>query len=76
MSRVSIYRLGGGDVCLLSEYESKVVCPHCTKPMPEDEFIENMDKADYPYIRKKCKGCKRFIGVTLTWNGEFVGCEL
>jgi hypothetical protein len=56
--------------------ESKVECPHCTRPMPIDEFEDAMWKSKQPYIRKKCVGCKRFFGIAQKMNGDFIGFEL
>lgn len=55
--------------------ESKAVCPHCGRHIPFDEIESKYMKADKDPIRIKCK-CKRFIGVTMTWIGDFVAFEL
>jgi len=55
--------------------ESKAVCPHCERHIPFDEIENKYMKADKDPIRIKCK-CKRFIGVAMTWIGDFVAFEL
>ena len=55
--------------------ESKAVCPHCERHIQFEEIESKYMKADKDPIRIKCK-CKRFIGVTMTWIGDFVAFEL
>ena len=56
--------------------ESKAICPHCTKGFKVEEFEDAWYKSKSPIIRKKCKGCKRFVGITTDMKGDFIAFEL
>jgi hypothetical protein len=56
--------------------ESVANCPHCTRHVCIDEVDEKLYKSKNGYIRHKCKGCKRFIGITSNYMGDIVGYEL
>ena len=63
------------DTGIITLSESKAVCPHCERKIPFEEIEEKWMKQDKDPIRMKCK-CNRFIGVTMTWIGDFVAFEL
>ena len=56
--------------------ESKADCPYCTRHIEFEEVEIQMNKSKDGYIRKKCKGCKRFIGITSDIRGDIVAFEL
>jgi len=61
-----------GILCLS---ENKAVCPYCEQKVPDewmDDFYEHKDFV----IRKKCKFCKRFIGITSDITGDLVAFDL
>lgn len=55
--------------------ENKAICPHCTKHAP-DELMDKLHDSDRMIIRHKCKGCKRFIGITADLPGDLIAYEL
>jgi len=56
--------------------ESLVGCPQCTRHIGIDEVDEKLERSKKGYIRHKCKGCKRFIGITSDIKGDIVTYEL
>ena len=68
------FLLGHGFLISLSK--SKVVCYHCTRPMMFEEFENQWGKDHNGFIRKKCPGCKRFIGITQSLPGDFISYHL
>ena len=54
---------------------SKAVCPHCERTIPYEEIEPKWMKTKQDVIRMKCK-CKRFIGITTDFRGDFVAYEL
>ena len=56
--------------------ESKAYCPHCTRLAEIDELEEKYYKSNKGHIKHKCKGCKRFIGITVDIKGDFRSYEL
>lgn len=66
---------GNGFAGIMHEAESAVVCHFCERPMPIEDFSESWDKGN-GFIRKKCKGCKRYIGITTDAHGDFIFYQL
>lgn len=60
---------------ILTMSESKAVCPHCERQIPFDEIEDKFQKQTKHFMRMKCK-CKRFIGITSNYMGDFVAYEL
>ena len=64
---------------LISISNSDAQCPHCQKSISvgdvEDKLIKSENK-NKGYIRFKCKGCTRYIGVAMAYNGEVQSFEL
>lgn len=60
---------------ILTMSESKAKCPHCERVIPIDEIEDKFQKQEKHFIRMKCK-CKRFIGITSNYMGNFVAYEL
>lgn len=61
-----------GVICMS---ENKARCPHCDQQVPEqwmDLLAEHSDMT----MRKKCKYCKRFIGITSNFMGDLVAYDL
>lgn len=56
--------------------ECLVECPHCMKHVPCDGFLDAWYKSKELSVRKKCKGCKRFFGITSKINGDFIAYAL
>lgn len=56
--------------------ESKANCPHCNRHIDVDECNERIQKSKNGFTRLKCKGCKRFMGLTCNIMGDFVSYEL
>lgn len=56
--------------------ECKAQCPHCTRPIEFEEAEKKLMKSRNGYARHKCKGCKRFIGLTSDIRGDIVAFEL
>jgi hypothetical protein len=67
---------------LISVANSSAKCPKCEKPILLSDVDEkivaeaNKGKKSKGYIRHKCQGCKRFIGVAMAYNGEVCSFEL
>ena len=61
---------------IIHEIESKAKCPHCTRLIEMHEAWDKYTKSNNPTIRHKCKGCKRFIGITQGINGDMIAFEL
>ena len=55
--------------------ESKANCPFCKRHIPIEEIEEKWEKQDKTYIKMKCK-CKRFIGITQNFKGDFIAYKL
>lgn len=55
--------------------ESKADCPHCSRHFEFKEFEDSWNKSD-GFIKKKCIGCKRFVGITMDIKGNFIAYEL
>ena len=55
--------------------ESKAKCPHCERLVPIEEIEPKWLKQEKHFMRMKCK-CKRFIGITSNFMGDFVAYEL
>lgn len=67
---------------LLSIANSNAKCPKCEKHILLSDVDEKIvkegmkGKKSKGYIRHKCKGCQRFIGVAMAYNGEICSFEL
>lgn len=57
----------------ISISHSNARCPHCQRLISVDEVDDKLVKADNNnkgFIRYKCQGCARFMGVAMSYNGE------
>jgi len=63
------------DGAIVTLAESKANCPHCERHIPFDEMEVKFDKQEKNTIRMLCK-CRRFIGVTTDYRGDFVAFNL
>lgn len=55
---------------------SKANCPHCQKHIPFEDIEDKYMKQDKTYIRMKCNGCKRFIGISTDMMGDYLAFDL
>ena len=60
---------------ILTISESKAKCPHCERVIPIEEIEDKWLKQKKHFMRMKCK-CKRFVGITANFMGDFVAYEL
>jgi len=60
---------------ILTLAESKAICPYCKHSIPFTEIEAKHRETDNGYMRFKCK-CKRFIGISTNFQGDFVAFEL
>jgi RNA polymerase subunit RPABC4/transcription elongation factor Spt4 len=55
--------------------ENKAKCPYCEQLVPDD-WMDVLADHKGMMMRKKCKYCKRFIGITQDITGDLVAFEL
>lgn len=63
----------------ISVSSSNAKCPHCQRLISIEEVDDKLVKADSNnkgFIRHKCKGCARFMGVAMSYMGEVQSFEL
>ncbi len=74
---MKVYTVKGENFCgIIHEAESKANCPHCTRLFTMDELEPSLQKSSNGFFRKKCKGCKRFVGIATDITGDFHAYEL
>ncbi len=52
---------------------SKAKCPNCQRLIPIEEVDDKLVKANSNnkgFIRHKCKGCNKYMGVAMSYTGE------
>lgn len=55
-------------------FESKADCIHCQKNASFEEFEKKWDKSN-GFITYRCKGCRRYFGITQDITGDFVSYD-
>ncbi len=60
---------------ILHVCENNAICPYCEQKVP-NEWQDLYDEQNEIIIRKKCKYCKRFIGITSDIHGDLVAFDL
>lgn len=56
--------------------ESKADCVYCQRNAPFEEFEKKWDKSSDGFIKHRCKGCRKYFGITQDITGDFVSYEL
>ena len=46
------------------------VCPICERTHTEDDYYQKLRDSKNWYIYKRCKGCKRWLGITYDITGD------
>ncbi len=52
--------------------ETSFNCPICECPHTENDWYDSYNKAKTIVIYKKCKGCRKKLGITIDMTGDVV----
>ena len=66
-------RIKGG---IIHFVESKAKCPYCERPVAIEDIDEKFQKQSKAHTKHKCKGCKRFMGITQDLYCDYVSYGL